>query len=163
MTQDSDSAGRAEESSVYQHTIQPHDHLDVSSIEMKRGAEPKITFVTVPPFERSISYDLVVAGKDTPVVELAVFKSDGRPPYYGYVTFGKPVNLVVNHPPFPGQNQADPLRLLLRFKQEMSDDHTTIEFYMLGCFLDVFDDRRLYFRATSNTITTRGRTFTNIP
>ena len=148
--------------------IQYHDTLDVSLIEMETGSKPKVMFVTVPPFKQTVPYKQVMSmigvGATVPILEMHISgPTEDVPQYHGYVTFGRPVNQSPSLLDISGQEQSnEDIQLLLRFTEsEPAVDDTMIAFPLVNCWVDIFDDRRLYFTADSNIIKTRGRKFDN--
>lgn len=140
-----------------------HDTLDVSLIEMMPDSKFKVVFVTGLPFKRTISYEQGTVNRGQ-ISELYISgPTKDTPLYHGYVKFAEPVNPPASPWDPPRQEQPDKdLCLLLRFTMSGSiDEGAAIEFPVIGCSVDIFDEHRLYFTADRNTIRARGQTFNN--
>ena len=131
---------------------------------MKLNHFPEVVFVTVPPFTQSELYEQVLVADIAPVLELCIRGPTADiPQYHGYVKFKEPLNQ-------PGSNWGAPrqeppkedLSMQLCFtKSKPSLRYDTVEFPMVECSVDIFDDRRLYFTADRNIINVLNLTFKN--
>ena len=152
-----------------QPAIPYHDTLDISQIEMVDGAGPRVVFVTVPPFKRTMQYKLAgVVVSNTletwETLELCVSKpKEDVSQYQGYVTIKKSIEPLIAFLDRTKQDQADknPLLILRFFTSDTKNEEAVIAFWITKRFVDVFDEHRLYFTADGNSIKARDRLFKN--